>query len=83
MAREIREETGLIIVTGEMLSRYVFEVEPSSWVNIITYGCSVVGGHNIVSSDEHQTVAFVDPRELERLRLPDGYRQAITAWRSR
>jgi mutator protein MutT len=83
VVREIREETGLIVVAGEMLSRYVFEVVPGSWVTIVTYGCSVVGGQSIVPSDEHRAVAFVDVRELERRQLPDGYRQAIAAWQSR
>jgi mutator protein MutT len=83
VVREIREETGLIVAACEMLSRYVFEVVPGSWVTIVTYGCSIVGGQSIVSSEEHRTVAFVDVRELERRQLPDGYRRAIAAWQSR
>jgi 8-oxo-dGTP pyrophosphatase MutT (NUDIX family) len=71
VAHEVREETGLIVVADEMLSRYMFEVEPGHWINIVT-GCSLVGGQTVAASDEHQTVAFIDVREPEGRPLPDG-----------
>lgn len=43
VAREIREETGLIVSVSEMLSEYAFEVQPGRWVNVVTYGCALGG----------------------------------------
>lgn len=65
VAHEVREETGLIVVADEMLSRYMFEVEPGHWINIVTYGCSLVGG---------QTVAGVTSIRPSRLSMPGSPR---------
>ena len=83
LAREILEEAGLIVSVREMLSEYAFEVQPSTWVRISTYGCALPASPRLMVSSEHQPVAFIDALDLQALPLPDGYRQAITAWRTR
>ncbi|HWE14864.1 MAG TPA: NUDIX domain-containing protein [Solirubrobacteraceae bacterium] len=83
LEREILEEAGVIISVREALTEYAFQVLPGSWVHIVIYGCVPVGAPNLTPSLEHRTVAFIDHSELESLQLPEGYRQAIAAWRTR
>src|SRR5215467_5919157 len=75
VAREIREETGLEVRVGPILSSWVFEVIPDRFVLIIAYGCvlrSPVGAMRV--SAEHSAVEFVAVDRLGRIPLPDGYR---------
>jgi hypothetical protein len=49
---------------------------------IIAYACAPVAEQSVMPSHEHRSVAFIATRELSSLRLADGYRQAIAAWRT-
>jgi 8-oxo-dGTP pyrophosphatase MutT (NUDIX family) len=83
LEREILEETGVIVSVRDALTEYAFQVLPDAWVHIITYGCVPVAEPILTPSHEHRSVAFIDSSELGTLRLPEGYRQAITAWKRR
>lgn len=82
LEREIAEETGVRVSVRAPLADYAFEVLPGAWVRIMAFGCVPVAQPRVVPSREHRSVAFVDACELASLRLADGYRQAIAAWRA-
>lgn len=83
LEREILEETGMTITVCQALTEYAFRVVPSAWVHIITYGCVVNSKQSIKPSREHRSVAFIGCSALKSLPLPEGYQQAIAAWRAR
>lgn len=83
LEREILEETGMTITVCEALTEYAFHVVPDAWVHIITYGCLVNSKQSIKPSWEHRSVAFISCSALTSLTLPEGYQQAIAAWRAR
>ena len=82
LEREIAEETGVHVSVRGALADYAFEVLPGAWVRIMAYGCVPVAEQRVAPSREHRSVAFIDASELASLRLADGYRQAIAAWRA-
>ncbi len=84
LEREIVEESGLSVdVLALIDASGALEVFPGRWVHIVVYGCRVLAGCDVVVSTEHQAVRFFAPEDLPALRLPEVYRGAIQAWRSR
>jgi 8-oxo-dGTP pyrophosphatase MutT (NUDIX family) len=83
LVREVLEETGLAVSVHQMISEFALEVLPSRWVKIVAFGCTLNVDSVPTQSDEHETVAFLDVREIQALPLPNGYRQAIDAWHGR
>jgi 8-oxo-dGTP pyrophosphatase MutT (NUDIX family) len=82
LARETREETGLEVTVDRLLDACAFEVLPETWVDLVAYACtpSAEGSEDwIRPSDEHTTVAFVDPAMLSDNELPRTYKRLIAA----
>lgn len=82
--REVSEETGLDVICGPVVHSWVLEVVPARYVVVIAYGCHLTDPKKQLStSEEHSAVKFISLDALDDLRLPDGYRAAISAWQCR
>ncbi len=80
--REFQEELGLLVRAVELLDVYLFEVLPSRYVFIVTYGCILVDGYEPRISDEH--IKFGEfPIDQVPQNLPSGYRSSIMAWHAK
>jgi 8-oxo-dGTP diphosphatase len=81
LVREVREETGLAVEVGAMLGEHLFEVLPQRFVRIVAYGCTLIGGSNLVLSHEHLEMRWVLLADLGKTiaghKLPAGYLGAI------
>jgi histidinol-phosphatase len=83
LRREIAEETGLSVEVCEPIDASCgLEAIPGRWVHIVAYGCRAHEPTRLVGSAEHQAIRFFRPEELDDLRLPDAYRQAIERGRA-
>lgn len=81
LAREVLEETGVEVSVGPLLEAWVYEVFPGACVLVLSYGCRAADGLRVpVKSFEHSALGVFDPREVERVRMPERYRRAIRRW---
>jgi 8-oxo-dGTP pyrophosphatase MutT (NUDIX family) len=80
LMREFREELAIDVEPVKMLDSYVFEVVPSKYVSIVTYGCRLKGEFAPRISEEHKEVGLHAVDELKKLPLPPGYRRSIETW---
>lgn len=80
LAREIREETALEAVVGPLVGAYVFDAIPHKRVVVLAYGCAASPDQTPSRSDEHSEVGLFAPDELDRLVVPERYRDAIAQW---
>ena len=80
LAREFAEELALRIRVVAPIDSYVFEVVPNRSVRIVTYGCALSGSFAPRISGEHSEYCVCPVDELDRLPLPDGYRQSVQRW---
>ena len=83
VVREIAEELGVSARAEELLDAWVYEPIKGHNVLILTFGCSAARPGEIVHSNEHDAVGVFPVADLNRVRLPQGYRDSITRWRSR
>jgi 8-oxo-dGTP pyrophosphatase MutT (NUDIX family) len=81
LAREVREEAGLVVEVGALLDEHQFEVLPQRFVRIVAYACWLVGANAVVLSHEHLDTRWVPLAELGETidghPLPKGYLAAI------
>jgi len=90
LAREVREETGLLVEVGAALDEHLFEVLPGRFVRILPFVCCLLGSDAVALSHEHLETRWVPSAELAESiagrPLPGGYlgaiRQAISQLRS-
>ncbi|MBA3463483.1 MAG: NUDIX domain-containing protein [Deltaproteobacteria bacterium] len=80
VAREVREETGLVVEVGP-LSCVVERMGDDFHFVILDYLARVVGGTLAAGSDA-RAARFVDEAELERLPLTDGLVDVLTRARA-
>ena len=80
LAREFVEELAVKVEPEKLIDSYVFEVIPSRFVSIVTYGCRLQGEFNPVLSDEHNALGLHAVADLEKIPLPAGYVRSIRAW---
>ena len=80
LVREFKEELSIDVEPQEIIDRYVFEVIPSRFVSILTYGCRLRGAFRPALSDEHNAFGLHALGELERIPLPAGYARSIRSW---
>ena len=64
LVREVQEETGLGVEVGSSLGEHLFEVLPGRFVRIVAYGCRLIGGSDVVLSDEHLGTSWIPLAEL-------------------
>jgi mutator protein MutT len=78
--REVREETGLDVVAGELVGR-VERPGPGGVTYVIDdIACTVLGGR-LRPGDDADDARWVDTADLELLPLSDGLLDALTGWR--
>jgi 8-oxo-dGTP pyrophosphatase MutT (NUDIX family) len=87
VAREIAEETGWQVTTGQILDCWVYHVaQVGRHVVVVTYGATLDPGQDELApalSAEHAQVGLFSPAEVDDLPLPAGYRRSIAAWHAR
>jgi len=80
LVREFREELSIDVEALECVDSYDFEVIPSRYVRIVTYGCRLRGAFAPKVSEEHTAFGLHAISDLEQLPLPEGYRRSILSW---
>ena len=79
LAREISEELGLEVTVGPIVDAWVYRIG-SVDVLVVSYGCRAREWPETLASPEGKDVGLFAIGELDRLRLPSGYRAAIRRW---
>ncbi|MDR0343120.1 MAG: NUDIX domain-containing protein [Nocardiopsaceae bacterium] len=80
VAREIAEETGLVVTAGPILDAWQYHIRDGRDVLILTYGCHPGGDQPPVLSHEHQAIGFFSLPEVASLSMPAGYKDSIRSW---
>ena len=80
LIREFNEELSIEVAVSTSVDSYVFEVIPGREVNIVTYGCKLVGNFEPRVSDEHSEHCLWPVDRLSEIPLPDGYRRSVEKW---
>jgi len=78
--REVREETGLVVVAGALVGR-VERPGPAGVTYVIDDIACTVNGGQLRAGDDADDVRWVDRAELALLPLTDGLLEALTAWK--
>lgn len=78
LAREVREETGLVVSVGRPILTWHFTKDPF-WVTGVTFVCDCTGGE-IELSDEHSEAAWVTPEEALALPLSTRMSEQIETY---
>lgn len=79
LRREISEELDLIADVGLLVHAWRYEPVPGRTVMVMAYRCEIVGSwpSELGHSDEHLGVRMFALDALERINLPQGYRDAL------
>jgi len=81
VAREIYEESRWKVSIGAILGTWMYYINAvQKNVFIVTYGCHSESDSEPVLSHEHSEINLFTLSEVDRLRIPDGYRRSIAAW---
>jgi mutator protein MutT len=80
LVREFKEELAIDVAPRGYVDSYEFEVIPSKRVQIVTYGCALLGEFRPALSAEHTAVGLHALADLERIPLPAGYVRSIRTW---
>jgi mutator protein MutT len=80
LVREFREELAIDVAPRGLVDSYEFEVIPSKHVQIVTYGCALLGEFRPALSAEHTAFGLHALADLERIPLPAGYARSIRTW---
>jgi 8-oxo-dGTP pyrophosphatase MutT (NUDIX family) len=80
LVREFREELSVDVEPQGIIDSYVFEVIPTKFVSIVTYGCRLRGEFAPRVSEEHVEYGLHALEDLGRIPLPSGYARSIKAW---
>lgn len=87
VVREIAEETGWAVTAGPILDAWLYHIaQAARHVLIVTYGCHLNPGQDNrdpVLSGEHQRIGLFTPAEVNKLVMPQGYRDSIVTWLTR
>jgi len=75
--------TGAHVRVGPLLIRWTMEVLPGCHVDVVVFGCRIIGAPELEVSSEHQRLQLFDRSELEHIPLPRGYKTAIDLWGAR
>ena len=63
-----------------LLDVWVYEPAPKQPVFIVTFAASLESDTQPVVSVEHSELRLVPIREIDTLRMPDGYKRSIRNW---
>lgn len=85
VAREVVEETGLIVRVGALIGRIEIPAPDGGVFDIGDYACTVIGGE-LRAGDDASEAAWVDPSELVSRedalsrQTPPGFVETLTRW---
>lgn len=78
LAREIEEELAIPVIVVAILDSWLYEVRPGLEVLIVTYLCLPAGSETTPRlSEERRELGLFTYRQIESLRMPDGYKASI------
>lgn len=80
VAREIAEETRLLVTVGPILDAWMYNVLPGRHVFVVAYGCFIDGEADPVLSSEHKEIGTFAENQVPSLFMPDGYKRSIAMW---
>lgn len=80
LVREVQEELGIIVKVDKILDSWIFQELPEGAVVIITYGCFIVDFQELAISPEHKEVGMFSVFDLDKLKIPFGYKASIRAF---
>ncbi len=80
VVREVREETGWHVELRALLDVWVYVPVPTRSVFVVTYAAIPMSEGDLVVSVEHKALRLVPIREVDALRMPDGYKRSIRSW---
>jgi mutator protein MutT len=77
--REIQEEVNISCEVKKIIDSWVYEVLPGQHVFIVTYLCKpqISDITEAKMSDEHSDLQWTPLSEIERVYMPEGYKQSI------
>lgn len=78
--RELEEELNVRARIGRIVDAWVYVIDPSTHVLIVTYGCVCLDASALKVSHEHKQLALFHPSEVPTLNMPGGYKDSIAAW---
>ena len=83
LAREIREELGIEVRIGQPLHAWMYHILNQVRVFVFVYDCLLTPTPNpeIRISHEHRRFAWFTRADLDLIRLPQGYREALQKWK--
>ena len=79
LVREMREETGLVVIPGRLLGSVRRPAPGGRVLEINDYEAAVTGG-TLAAGDDAAEVRWVDAGELATLPLTSGLVEALTSW---
>lgn len=82
VSREVREETGLIVLPSQLIGLYFFDDDPRGHGLLLVYRCQVVGGQ-VTTSDETDAVRYFSTEDLPHKICGAGHQDALRDWVSR
>ncbi|TXI35272.1 MAG: NUDIX domain-containing protein [Candidatus Moraniibacteriota bacterium] len=75
LAREISEETGLVVSVGSPFNIFTFKKDTGEFKVGITFLCEYVSGE-VVLSEEHAEYRWIEPREFSEMQsVPSLHRE--------
>lgn len=83
VVREIEEELGLVVRVGPLVDSWIYHIYEHIDVLILSYGCYPTQVSKIICSPEHKEVGLFSLKEVEHLKMPEGYKRSIRAWLDR
>jgi len=79
LAREMLEETGLVVEPGRLLGRVQRPGLDGTVIDIRDYAATVIGG-TLRPGDDAADVRWVAAAELASLEITEGLIEALTSW---
>ena len=79
LAREVREETGLVVAVGRLLGSVRRPAGDGREFDIRDYAATVTGGA-LVPGDDADDAAWAGPAELDGLPLTSGLLETLRSW---
>ena len=76
-AREVREETGLIVEPTRVIGVYDDPGRDPRWVIAVAYICRVKGGKILRHTNETKGIGFFSLKEIEKMEIGADHRKII------
>lgn len=77
LIREIKEEAGININIYRLIDAWIYCPDNKTDVLILTYGCIVKKLTLPIQSPENAELAWFTAKEIENLKMPEGYKKSI------